>query len=85
MEYAFQQARTYNFVLLFGGENASHGYLGETWQFVQDNWTQVLVGAKGLPVPCAYMTMADDTSDGNPIIFGGSDANGYLGGFWVYR
>jgi Galactose oxidase, central domain len=85
MEYAYQLARAYNFVLLFGGVSPTHRLLGETWQFVGDNWTQAALGAKGNPVPAAYLTMADDTSDGNPIIFGGSTLGGYLGDFWVYR
>ncbi len=84
MEWTFQIARTYNFVLLFGGETASGTYLGDTWQFLHGVWTPVLVGKRGEPLPAAFMTFSQDWNNGNPIIFGGFDGS-IMDDFWVYR
>jgi hypothetical protein len=84
MEWAFQIARVYNFVLLFGGETASGHFLNDTWQFQQGVWTQELVGRKGEPLAAAFVTFSQDSNNGNPIIFGGFDGS-MMDDFWVYR
>ncbi len=84
VQYAYQSARTYNFVLLFGGETATGTFLGDTWWYVHGAWQQVLVGKRATPLPSAFLAAAGDTSDGNPVLFGGYNGNS-LGGFWVYR
>jgi Galactose oxidase, central domain/Kelch motif len=75
----------FNYMMLFGGVSSTGSYLGDTWTFVGGVWTQVLVGAKASPDPAAFISMSCDTSDGNPVLFGGYTGGSALSDFWVYR
>jgi hypothetical protein len=70
-----------NLVLLFGGENANGTTLGDTWELVQNHWTNVTatVGSylvNTAPSPRAGASMAA-SPDGHIMMFGGED-QGYI-------
>ncbi len=78
------------YILLFGGESPScHGgpnpsfpVCGDTWEFVAGVWTQLTPSA--LPSNRSDAGMAYDVSDGETVLFGGTNELGF-NDTWTYR
>jgi PKD repeat protein len=80
------------YVLLFGGEVSSSGYSpGDTWEFVNQTWTNVTAQLAGAPPPRESGVMAFDGVDGYVVLYGGKRGNqtdladtwSYVGGIWT--
>ena len=60
-------------VLMFGGRTHDKKYLGDTWNWDGEAWTQV--AAVG-PEPRAWLDLAYDESRAVLVLFGGRDVSG---------
>jgi hypothetical protein len=79
----FEGAMSYdpsdNYILLFGGANATGVPMGGTYQFSDGVWTNLTLslGVLGQPDPRAGMAIAD-SPDGYVLMYGGMDASGVI-------
>lgn len=76
-------------VVLFGGQNSSSypsTYLGDTWTWDGLTWTQQDsgTGVGAGPGPRGGASMVYDESTRQVVLFGGANANGYLGDSWTW-
>lgn len=71
-------------VVLFGGLGDPTTYLGDTWLWANDSWTNITAYAGAGPSPRAEASMAYDARDQEVLLFGGIDSNGSLGDTWVF-
>ncbi|HEV2317051.1 MAG TPA: kelch repeat-containing protein [Thermoplasmata archaeon] len=72
---------TDGYVVLFGGYG-NHGFLGDTWRFVADNWTAL--ASRPAPSSRAFPAMTWDAADGYVLLFGGSNATSGLNDTWSF-
>ena len=72
-------------LVVFGGENAAGGALGDTWEWnpITNAWTQILFTN---PTARKFSAMAwDPTGTSDLVLFGGLDGSGtHLNDTWVY-
>lgn len=78
------------YVLLFGGSHTTTTgpIFGDTWKFVNNNWTNLTTGLKPSPPQAGQGMLAFDGADNLTLYFGGYNAlgtvtNGY-GATWAY-
>ncbi len=62
-----------NAVLLYGGEDSAQFPLGDTWEFQDGNWTQILTPPASSPPPVFGAAMVYDSTDRTLLLFGGTD------------
>jgi Galactose oxidase, central domain len=79
-EARFLGAMTYdssdNYVLLFGGQNASQDSLQDSWKFVDNAWTELTFTVTTEPTARGEASIADSPS-GYVMLFGGLDSTDY--------
>ncbi len=68
--------------LLFGGTNATGGFLNDTWTFSNRTWTELHPATS--PSPRSGASMTYDSGTGAVLLFGGEDATGYLNDTWSF-
>jgi hypothetical protein len=79
---AYDAAR--NRVVLFGGDDNSPGYLGDTWEWDGSTW--VAVASTTSPNARYGHAMVYDESDQRVVLFGGdNNASGLLAETWINR
>jgi cysteine-rich repeat protein len=77
---AYDHAR--GVVVLFGGNDAGPGTLGDTWIWDGAHWTDMT--PSGSPPPRFNASMTYDAARERVILHGGFDANGRLGDTWEW-
>ncbi|MGD0834598.1 MAG: kelch repeat-containing protein, partial [Candidatus Dormibacteria bacterium] len=73
-------------VVLFGGNGAGGGALGDTWLFDGTTWTQVHPSVS--PSARAWTSMATlrgGPDAGDVVLFGGYDGTGFLDDTWIFN
>ncbi|MGA7847282.1 MAG: kelch repeat-containing protein [Thermoplasmata archaeon] len=82
---------SYNETIMFGGYGYTNpstiGYLGDTWQWSgspgHGQWKNLSL--KYAPSARANESMTYDAATNEIVLFGGQNANGYLGDTWVFN
>jgi hypothetical protein len=71
------------YILLYGGWNNVSNYLGDTWIFSNDSWTQL--NPANNPGPRSDVSMAYDPGDGYVVLYGGESSTGELNDTWTFQ
>jgi hypothetical protein len=71
-------------VVMFGGQNASGGPLGDTWTYDTGTGAWVRVQSTASPLPRVYSAMTYDSSAGRFILFGGTNFSAVLNDTWEF-
>ncbi len=77
---AFDSAR--GRTVIFGGQNAGHVTLGDTWEWDGAAWTSMT--ATTSPSARLFPAMAYDSARGKVVLFGGNGSSGLLGDTWEW-
>lgn len=70
------------YVLLFGGQNQSGGYLNQTWRFVGGVW--LLLTPPTSPSARSGASMVYDAAAGYVVLFGGTNGSARFNDTWAY-
>lgn len=78
MAYDLTRART----VLFGGQDASHAFRSDTWEWDGTIWAES--SSSVTPPARDFPAMAYDSARGRVVMFGGYNASGLLGDTWEW-
>jgi PKD repeat protein len=73
-------------VILFGGLNSSSAAAGWTWSYHNRTWTNISASVGTAPSGRLATAMSTDSTDGQILLFGGSNGSGsWLGDTWTFK
>ena len=71
------------YMLLYGGWNNVSNYLGDTWIFTQNSWTQLNPATS--PGPRSDASISYDPADGYVLLYGGDSGSGQTNDTWAFK
>jgi hypothetical protein len=73
-----------HYMLLFGGRGSTGNSLGDTWIYMNANWTNITSSLLVAPSPRYGAGMIFDPSDAEVVLFGGTDGTTFSGDTWTF-